>query len=164
MTLNRVGGSMVPLVLILGVCATGCFLVKKKAAQADSSAEQAPTNPKVNPLGPLPGAAVVIDEIQLREVGRCYQIAADTNLRPPASLDDLGLKQAAPILHQAIADGRIIVYWKANLTNAPAGSSNTILAYDADVPTKGGAVVMLDGSARRMTADEFKDAAKPAGQ
>jgi hypothetical protein len=164
MTLNRVGGIMVPLVLILGVCATGCFLVNKKAAQANSSApEQAPTTPKVNPLGPLPGAAAVIDEIQLREVGRCYQIAADTNLRPPASLDDLGLKQAAPKLHQAIADGRIIVYWKANATNAPAGTSNTILAYDADVPTKGGAVVMLDGSARKMTAEQFKDTAK-AGQ
>jgi hypothetical protein len=154
----------VPLVLILGVCATGCFLVNKKAAQANSSApELAPTTPKVNPLGPFPAAAVVIDEIQLRELGLSYLMAADTNGRPPATLDDLGLKQTAPKLHQAIADGRIIVNWKANPTNAPAGTSNTILAYDADVKTKGGAVVMLDGTSKKMTADQFKTAAK-AGQ
>ncbi|AMV36268.1 hypothetical protein [Planctomyces sp. SH-PL62] len=45
------------------------------------------------------------------------------------------------------------------------GSPNEeILAYGKDVPTKGGAVLLLNRTVRRMTADEFKAApqAKPA--
>jgi hypothetical protein len=142
------------LALPAGLCVTGCWRINQNSPQ---NAGRGTT--KVNPLGPFPGAKVVIDEIQLREVGRCYVIAVAAG-QPPANVDDLGIKQEAPKLYQAIADGHIIVYWKASATNAPAGTSNTVLAYDADVPTKGGAVAMLDGTARKMTAEEFKNAAK----
>jgi hypothetical protein len=152
---RTIGTFIVPVVVAVAV--TGCLKLKTQVAQ--------PTTPpqKVNVLGPFPGAKRVIDEIELKELGLSYMSATAINGKPPANAEELGLKQENPKLYQAIADGHIIVYWKASPTNAPAGTSNTILAYDADVPTKGGAVVMMDGSPRKMTAEEFKAAPK-AGQ
>jgi hypothetical protein len=152
---RTIGRLVVP--VILAVAVTGCLKLKTQVAQ--------PTTPpqKVNVLGPFSGAKRVIDQAELKELGLAYHTAAATNNRPPASVDDLGIKQDAPKLYQAIVDGHVVVYWKANPLNAPQGTSNTVLAYDSDVPTKGGAVLMMDGSTRKMTADEFKAAPK-AGQ
>jgi hypothetical protein len=155
MTARLVGRLAVPVVLALAL--TGCFRLKQQGAQ---NTGPTPANSKVNVLGPFPGAKRVIDEVELKQLGIYYINAATINNRPPASVDELGIKQEAPKLYQAIADQSIIVLWKTNPMNAPAGTSNTILAYDADVPTKGGAVLMLDGTPRKMTADEFKNAAK----
>jgi hypothetical protein len=41
-----------------------------------------------------------------------------------------------------------------------AGPSNTVLAYEKDVPARGGLVLMGDASTRRMTAQEFAQAPK----
>jgi hypothetical protein len=155
MNLSIFGRLIVPVVLALTV--TGCLKFKQQQAQS-TAPEQ-----KVNVLGPLPGVKAKIDAIKLQQLALCYLSAADANGRPPANVDELGIKRDDPQMYQAIVDGHIIVYWKASITNAPQGPSNTILAYDADVPTKGGAVAMLDATARRMTAEEFKTAAK-AGQ
>ena len=38
-----------------------------------------------------------------------------------------------------------------------------MLAYHKDVPEKGGEVLMQDGTAKKMTAEEFQAAPKPAG-
>jgi hypothetical protein len=151
MTAHMVGRLAVLVVLALAL--TGCFRLKQQSVQ--NTATQ-----KVDPLGPFPGAKAVINEHELQQFGLFYQTAATDLGRPPASLDELGMRQQAPKLYQAVADGRIVVFWKASPMNAPAGTSNTLLAYDADVPAKGGAVLMLDGSARKMTAEEFKNAAK----
>jgi hypothetical protein len=35
-----------------------------------------------------------------------------------------------------------------------------VLAYETEVPEKGGAVLMQDGTVKTMTADEFKSAPK----
>ena len=43
------------------------------------------------------------------------------------------------------------------------GSSNTVLGYEKDVPEKGGAVAMGDGSVKTMTAEQFKAAPKASG-
>ena len=43
----------------------------------------------------------------------------------------------------------------------PPGTSKTIIAYEKDVPTKGGYVVMANGmTLRQMTAAEFQSAPK----
>ena len=44
------------------------------------------------------------------------------------------------------------------LTDMKDGTSNTVLAYEKDVPTKGGAALMGDGSVKKLSADEFKKA------
>jgi hypothetical protein len=158
MTLNRVGGTVMPLVLILGVCATGCFVVKKKAAQ-DSSADQEPPGTKINVFNRIPVGQQMVSEADLQQLGLFYKAAA----QPPGSLDELGIKQEAPKLYQKIADKQIVVFWKANENNAPAGAGNTVLAYDADVLTKKSGVLMLNGTVTLMEPEAFKKAPK-AGQ
>ena len=56
----------------------------------------------------------------------------------------------------------MLVYWGAGLSDGPDAAS-TVLAYQKDVPEKGGEVLMQDGTPKKMTADEFKAARKPEG-
>jgi hypothetical protein len=140
--------------LALGLCLTGCFRINQKASQ-----NTGPANAKVDVFARIPVGQRMVSEAQLRDLGLSYQSAADGG-QPPASLDDLGIKLQNPKLYQAIADKRIIVYWKANPNNAPAGAPNTVLAYDADVLTKRSAVLMLDGTVTVMEPDEFAKAPK----
>jgi hypothetical protein len=79
--------------------------------------------------------------------------------RPPAGLHELGENASAshPLGHGAVQSQQFVVYWRAPVT---PGSSTTVLAYHKDVPTKGGIVVMQDGSVKQMTAEEFKAAPK----
>ena len=56
----------------------------------------------------------------------------------------------------------MLVYWGAGISDEPEAAS-TVLAYHKDVPEKGGEVLMQNGKARKMTAEEFKAAPKPAG-
>jgi hypothetical protein len=44
---------------------------------------------------------------------------------------------------------------------AAAGCSRTVLAYEKGAPTKGGWVVLFDGSARLLDPTEFKQFALP---
>ncbi len=54
------------------------------------------------------------------------------------------------------------MYWGVGLSDS-AEAASTVLAYQKDVPEQGGEVLMQNGTAKKMTADEFKAAAKPAG-
>ena len=165
--------TLVPALLALGLCATGCWRFGANAPP--SSLPPPPTNimgmpspggpgrpppkDKANVAGVLGAVGRVQDESDLKQIGLYYQDAI-SNGRPPANVEDLGIKQLAPKLYQAIVDKEFIVYWNASPLNAPAGTSNTVLGYAAGVPTNGGAVLMLDGSVRKMTPEEFKSAAK----
>jgi hypothetical protein len=81
--------------------------------------------------------------------------------KPPHQLSDLASKQYESIYPAAIEDlrkGRVIVVW-----DVQGKDSGTVIAYEKDVPTQGGAVLMADGTIRQMSADELK-AALPAKQ
>ena len=47
-----------------------------------------------------------------------------------------------------------------NVFRLTAGTSSTVLAYEKDVPTKGGQVAMADGQVKTMSADQFAKATK----
>jgi hypothetical protein len=140
--------------LALGLCLTGCFRINQKSAQ-----NTGPANAKVDVFARIPVGQRMVSEADLKQLGLFYQNAAVAG-QPPASLDELDIKLQAPKLYQAVADKRIIVHWKANPNNAPAGAANTVLAYDADVLTKKSAVLMLDGTVTVMEPDEFAKAPK----
>jgi hypothetical protein len=143
------------------LCLTGCWRINRASSQ-NTVPTNTPVNTKVNVLGPFPVGQRMVSEAQLKDLGLHYQNAALAG-QPPGSLDELNIKVVDPKLYKAIADKRIIVYWKADPTKAPQGSANTVLAYDADVLTKRSAVLMLDGTVTVMDPQDFTKAPK-AGQ
>lgn len=101
----------------------------------------------------------------LEEVGDLYNSVSNANKKPPASLKDLARNRDIFLVgYNAIAKGDVIVFWGVNVTpGADSTASDEILAYKSEVPTSGGAVLMKNLAARKMTADEFKAAPKPPG-
>lgn len=99
----------------------------------------------------------------LEEVGELYRSAGARNKKPPASMKDLERSRDTFLLgYNAIQDGEVIVYWGVSVTSGDE-ATDEILAYKSDVPTKGGPVLLKNGTIKTMTADEFKAAPKPAG-
>jgi hypothetical protein len=97
--------------------------------------------------------------IDLKEIAMDYQLhQADGPQARELILKDLQHDHAK--LYQAVQEGRYVLL-SGDPSNAPAGSSATIVAYMRDAPTRGGVVALLDGSARNMpTAQEFQAAGK----
>jgi hypothetical protein len=158
--------SFVALALVVGLTASGCMSGSPQTSSAASGntsgspqAPGGPTNTKVNPAGPFPIVGQTVSMEELKQIGLIYQQFL-LDGKGPAKLEDLNLKRDAPKLHEAIEEKRLILYWNVSLNNAPEGTSNTVLGYSAEVPTKGGPVLMLDGTVKKMTADEFAKAAK----
>lgn len=139
----------------------------KKAAPTTAPPAPAAGSPSVMPSGGggggvgaiLPSVGRNTGLVDLQNIGK-YYLADATLGMPPTRLEDMReLKRDAPKVYQAIQDGQYVVLWNAKL-NTPAGTSNTILAYVKDAPTKGGPVLFLDGSARNVTPQEFQTFAK----
>jgi hypothetical protein len=96
----------------------------------------------------------------LKQIGLAYHNYLDSNGgKAPAKADDLGpYVENDKKLLDALKSGDIVFAWGVRLTDMTAGSSNTVLAYEKDAPTKGGQVLYGDGSVKKLTADEFKKA------
>jgi hypothetical protein len=109
----------------------------------------------------VPARAGVVNANDLRQIGLAYHQYFDDHNRGPAKADDL-----APYVDNSkrllglLKKEEIIFFYKVSLTQMPAGTSNTVLAYEKDVPEKGGWVLMADGSTKKMKPEEFKKAAK----
>lgn len=87
-----------------------------------------------------------------------YQHFVKSHEKPPHQLSDLASKQYEGISPAAVRDlqkGTFVVVW-----DIQGNDSGTVMAYEKDAPTQGGAVLMADGTVRQMTADEFKAAKK----
>jgi hypothetical protein len=108
----------------------------------------------------------VLDDLKV--IGLAYHSFNDVKKRGPKDADELkpflGENQSA---YQGLKDGRYVFQWNVRMMDVMkgTGTSNTVLAYERDVPTRGGAVLTVDGSPQTMTAEEFKKAplAKPKG-
>ncbi len=74
---------------------------------------------------------------------------------PPKGLKDLQtLQREYPAAVESIQSKEVLVYWGVGSPTGPEAAS-TVLAYHKDVPEKGGEVLMQDGTAKKMTAEEF---------
>ena len=81
---------------------------------------------------------------------------------PKGPSDLLPMQRMFPAAVDSIRNKEVLVYWGVGISEAPEAAS-TVLAYHKDVPEKGGEVLMQDGTAKKMTAEEFEAAPKPAG-
>jgi hypothetical protein len=113
----------------------------------------------------MPGPSV---ESKLRDIAELCRVYQKVHNAPPRKISDLsrGGNQATPGAFAAIQSGSIVLRLEAPLvsTEKEPGKpeSDLVLAYEKQVPTQGGWVLMLDRRIRTMTAAEFK-AAKLAG-
>jgi hypothetical protein len=95
----------------------------------------------------------------LKQIGIAYHNYFDSFKKGPAKAADLFdfLEKDKRIL--GLLENKDIVFqYGVGVTDMTDGTSNTVLAYDKDVPTKGGLVLMGDASVKTMTAEDFKKA------
>ena len=100
----------------------------------------------------------------LEEVGQLYVSAFNAKKKPPASIKDCPKADLFVGGANAIKKGEVVVYWGVAPTPGDAGSgAPEVLAYKADVPEKGGYVLLKDMTTKVMTPEEFRAAPKPPG-
>jgi hypothetical protein len=99
----------------------------------------------------------------LKQIGLAYHNHCDATNKAPAQAKDLApyLENNKRLLGH-LDSGRIVFLYGKTVAEIAktTGTSVTVLAYEQDVPTRGGQVLMADGSVKKMTADEFKKADK----
>ncbi len=150
------------LLLLALTLSMGCNRKARKAAGTTAATTSSGGSVVVQP-GAGPGVMQVRKAAErpgnlndLSQIALAYRQYQDTYNRPPANAQELlSFLQVSGKLGKLLQEGVYVVYWNANLNTLPAGPSNTILAYTRETPTEDGMVVMADGTARRMTAQEF---------
>lgn len=141
MTIQR-GTSWAAALLLCLLSFVGC--------KKPSTAPPAPENgDQLSPARDGAGGAVMntfasghklLDLTDLKQLVLLYKTEADSspNGRGPANLEAwTSLKRDLPKVYQALKEGDLIFLYGVNPNIAPAGASNTVLGYVADVPTKG---------------------------
>ena len=119
----------------------------------------------IHPVGCGPSTAgpESLTQYSIGQIGQLFHLYQKGQKPPPKGLQDiLPLERALPGAVGSIKSKEVLIYWGAGLSDAPEAAS-TVLAYQKDVPEKGGEVLMQDGTAKKMTAAEFQSAPKPAG-
>jgi hypothetical protein len=93
----------------------------------------------------------------LDELGQGLKSLAEENRKPPASLASFGdLEPQLPVAGPLVRDGSIVYLWGAPY----AAGSQTVVAYEKQVPAEGGFALLQDGTVKEMTAAEFGAAPK----
>src|SRR5207248_2157202 len=93
----------------------------------------------------------------LAEIGQMLKSLAEEGRKPPARLGEL--EPVEPMLPTAAAmlrDGTLVYIWGA----VYATESDRVAAYEKNVPTEGGWVLLQNEDIKHMTADEFRAAPK----
>jgi hypothetical protein len=110
--------------------------------------------------GDTPGREnVTIEPNQpLEEIGKLVEQYTAAKKRPPAKVQDLTpYEPGFPVGMHALSQGQCVLIYGASLVKTPE-AAKSVLAYDKDAATEGGYVLMQDGTVKKMTADEFKNA------
>lgn len=100
---------------------------------------------------------------ELGEIYESYRDYAKRNQRPPKQMSELNQKdyQAIyPLGLNALKDGRYVAVWGVDVSGKGSGA---VLAYEKDAPKQGGAVVLANGTVKKMSADELQAALKAKG-
>jgi hypothetical protein len=106
-----------------------------------------------------------MEVVALNELAEAYRLYSIANKRPPRKLADLiKVEMIGGNAVPAVKSGDVILQYGAVLpdTNESPGdgTATEVLAYVRDVPERGGHVLMLDRTIRKMTPEEFRAAPK----
>jgi hypothetical protein len=104
------------------------------------------------------GPAQSQHQAQLKEIHEMYGHYIKRHEKAPSQMSDLAKKEYEGIYPGAVAalkQGKYVIVW-----GVKSKDSGTVMAYEKDAPTKGGAVLMADGTVQDMTADQLKAAQK----
>ena len=113
--------------------------------------------------GPSTAGPESVAQLSIGQVGQIFHRLSEGAKATAQGLNDLqSLQRMYPAAVESIKSKDVLIYWGVGLSDGPEAAS-TVLAYHKDVPENGGEVLMQDGTAKKMTAEEFKAAPKPAG-
>ena len=103
----------------------------------------------------------------LRAIGLAYHSLHDAAIKAPAGPNDLApYLQDSPEAAQALRSGEVVFLYGVSLQDiirSGAATSQTVIAYEKDVPTWGGLVLFADAAVQKLKPHEFRNAklAKP---
>jgi len=98
---------------------------------------------------------------ELRAIGLAYHDYFSANNKGPMTADDLAKNLSDQKALSLLRSGDIVFIWNVHLIQGmPDGTVNTIVAYEKQVPEKGGVVLFGDGAVRKVSADEYNKAPK----
>jgi hypothetical protein len=113
----------------------------------------------------LPGCGRIQEAAQraqrtndLKAIGLAYHNYVDKYGKAPTQAGDLAefLAGEFPRSVQDLNDGSVVFLYGVRPNEMVDGASQTVLAYDKDVPTNGGLVLLGDASVRIVTAQELQ--------
>ena len=95
----------------------------------------------------------------LKQIGLAYHAFHDANNRGPANAEQLApFFENSKKLLDHLKTKRIEFFYNVRITDMTEGTTNTVLAYEKDTPTKGGFALYGDGTVRKLSAEQFKKA------
>jgi hypothetical protein len=100
----------------------------------------------------------------LQEVSDMLHAAGGAAGRSPANLAEVDQQRRMfPRGYEAVKSGSVVVLWGTPLQDeGEVGKNEVVLAYEKDVPTNGGYVLLSAGTVKKMSASEFGSAPKAA--
>jgi hypothetical protein len=100
---------------------------------------------------------------ELQEVAELIRGTTGPGGKGPSKLNDFDRhRSASPRGYQAVKSGEVVVLWGGGIQGEgeAAKGGGEIAAYEKDVPTNGGYVLLTSGEVKKMTAAEFEAAPK----
>ena len=100
-----------------------------------------------------------VEANDLKQIGLAYHAYHDATNQGPKKAEDLApYFENSKKLLDFLKTNRIEFYYGVRITEMTEGTSNTVLAHEKDVATKGGWCLYGDGSVKKLSALEFKKA------
>ncbi len=109
------------------------------------------------------GSPQAAQESTLLEVADLIRVSTPPNGKAPSKLSDCDRYRSKYSRgYEAVKSGEVVVVWGAKMPgeDEAASAPKNIIAYEKKAETEGGFVLLLNGTVKQMSADEFKAAPK----
>lgn len=96
-------------------------------------------------------------KMALQDFAQFLEALPGDNIKPPKKLAEfIPLEPMAPVASEYLQNGKLVYFWGTGLNK----SGNKIIAYEKDVETESGWVLLEDGTVQKMTSAVFSSAPK----